>query len=83
MLAEQRKDILRHVQEQYETVGKQLCGGLNAVYILKRILSGMLNDMTLPPTYLLINALDQCISVLLELLLTITNASLRQRPNVK
>jgi hypothetical protein len=83
MLAEQRRDLLRYVQERYEIVGKQLFEGPNAVYALKEILADMLDDASLPPTYLLIDALDECTSGLPELLRIITNTSLGRRSRVK
>jgi hypothetical protein len=49
------------VQKRYEDVGKQLFEGPNAVYALREILSDMLDDASLPPTYLLVDALDECV----------------------
>jgi hypothetical protein len=83
MLAEQRRDLLRHVRERYEIVGKQLFEGPNAVYAMKKILLDILNDASLPPTYLLIDALDECTSGLPELLRIITSTGLGRRSRVK
>ena len=74
---------MRHVQKRYETVGKQLFEGPNAIYALREMLSDMLNDASLPPTYLLVDALDECTSGLSELLQVITGASIRRRSSVK
>jgi hypothetical protein len=71
------------VQKRYETVSRLLFEGPNAVHMLREILSDILNGPSLPPTYLLIDALDECTSGLSELLYIITDASLRQHGKVK
>jgi hypothetical protein len=71
------------VQKGYAVADKHLTQGHNAVYSLRSILSDMLNDASLPPTYLLIDALDKCTSGLFELLHVITDASLGQQERVK
>jgi hypothetical protein len=83
MLVTQRKDLLRYVQKEYNDTGRQLFEGLNAVHTMGRILSDMLNDASLPPTYLLVDALDECTTDLSELLQIITDASVGQRSRVK
>lgn len=83
LLVAQRKDTIRHVQKRYKTVGKQLFEGPNAIYAMGEILSDMLDDASLPPTYLLVDALDECTSGLSELLRIITDTSLVRRSRVK
>ena len=83
LLIAQRQDMMRHLQKRYETVGKKLFEGPNVVYALREILSDMLNDASLPPTCLLIDALDECTSGLSELLQVITDTSLGRRSRVK
>jgi hypothetical protein len=83
MLVTQSGDLLRYVQQRYKTVGKQLFEGPNAIYALREVLSDMLNDASLPPTYLLVDALDECTSGLSELLGIITDTSLTRRSRVK
>ncbi|RII04530.1 hypothetical protein CUC08_Gglean011202 [Alternaria sp. MG1] len=83
MLAKKRPDLLRYVLEDYTVAGKHLFEGPNAVYSLQNILLDMLHDASLPPTYLLIDALDECTSGLSELVHVITRASLGQRSRVK
>jgi hypothetical protein len=83
MLVVQRNGLLRYVQEKHRLAGRQLFDGHNAVYSLYSILLDMLNDSSLPPTYLLIDGLDECTSGLSELLHVITRASLGQRSGVK
>ena len=74
---------MRHVQKRYDTVGKQLFEGYNAVYALRGVLSDMLNDPSLPMTYLLVGALDECTFGLSDLLNIITDHSLAQHSKVK
>jgi hypothetical protein len=83
LLIEQRQDMMRHLQKRYETVGKRLFEGPNVVYALRGILSDMLNDDSLPPTCLLIDALDECTSGLPELLQVINDTSLGPGSRVK
>jgi hypothetical protein len=83
LLIAQRQDLMRHVQKRYETVGKQLFEGPNAIYALREMLSDMLNDESLPLTYLLVDALDECTSGLSELLHVITDSSLGRWSRVK
>ncbi|KAH6132813.1 hypothetical protein HBI68_255110 [Parastagonospora nodorum] len=83
LLIAQRPQLMRHVQKRYDSVGKQLFEGPDAMYALSEILSDMLNDASLPETYLLIDALDECTSGLSGLLHVITNADLRRRSRVK
>ncbi|RYN74747.1 hypothetical protein AA0119_g12094 [Alternaria tenuissima] len=83
LLVAQRQDTMRHLQKRYETVGKQLFEGSNVVYAMREILLDMLSDASLPPTYLLVDALDECTSGLSKLLHIITNASLRRQSRVK
>ncbi|EUC40026.1 hypothetical protein COCMIDRAFT_109863, partial [Bipolaris oryzae ATCC 44560] len=83
MLVKQRDGLLRYVYEEYKTAGKQLFIGHNAIYSLRSILLSILNDASLPPTYLLIDALDECKSGLPELLRIFTDTSLRQQSRVK
>lgn len=83
MLAKQRAELLRHVLGEYTVAGKYLFEGHNAVYSLRKILLNMLDDPSLPSTYLLIDALDECTSGLSELLRVITNASRGLQSQVK
>jgi hypothetical protein len=83
LLIAQREELMRHVQKRYESVGRLLFEGPNAVYALGEILADMLDDASLPPTYLLVDALDECTSGLSELLEVITDASVGRRSNVK
>jgi nucleoside phosphorylase len=83
MLVKQKGQLMRHVQKRYEATGSKLFEGPNAIYALKEILSDILNDPTLPKTYLIIDALDECISGLSPLLHIITDDSLARQSKVK
>jgi hypothetical protein len=83
LLVIQRQDLMRHVQEQHKTVGRQLFEGPNAIYALRQIMLDILNDASLPPTYLLVDALDECTFGLSDLLHIITDDNLTRRSRVK
>jgi WD40 repeat protein len=83
MLAVQRESLLQYVQKEYVIAGRQLFEGHNAIYSLRGILSNMLNDASLPQTYLLVDALDECTSGLSDLLKIITDDSIGRQSKVK
>ncbi|KAF2262809.1 WD40 repeat-like protein [Lojkania enalia] len=83
LLVEKREQLIQHVQKRYETTGSKLFEGSNAIYALKEILLDILNDPSLPMTYLLVDALDECTSGLSALLRIIANDSLAPRSRVK
>jgi hypothetical protein len=83
LLVAQQDQLLRHVQKRYETVGSKLFEGPNAIHALREILSDILNDPTLPMTYILVDALDECTSSRSALLSIITDVGLAKRSRVK
>jgi hypothetical protein len=83
LLVTQQDQLIRHVQKRYEADGSKPFEGSNAIYTLREILSDILKDPTLPTTYLLIDALDECTTGLSTLLLIITDNSFARRSNVK
>lgn len=83
LLVVQRNGLISHIQNQYRAKGNNIFDGINAIYALQNILSDILNDPTLPITYLLVDALDECTSGLPELLHIITDTSFAQRSRVK
>ena len=83
MLVTQREELAQYVQKRYKALGRQLFEGSEAIYALREILSDILNDSTLPTTYLLVDALDECTSGLADLLHLITDDSLAQWSKVK
>lgn len=83
MLIQQQDQLIRHVQKRYKDVGSKLFEGPNAIHALRGILLDILNDPTLPMTYLLVDALDECTTGLSTLLCVITDDSLAQRSRIK
>ncbi|KAF2625648.1 WD40 repeat-like protein [Macroventuria anomochaeta] len=83
MLVVQRKELLHHVQKRYETAGKQLFEGFNAISALRETLSDILNDASLSTTYLFVDALDECISGQSDFLRIMTDNSLARQSKVK
>jgi hypothetical protein len=75
MLVQQRI-LISHLREKFDHAGRQLFDNANAFYALSDILRDMLQDPRLTRVYLIIDALDECESGLLQLLdLIIRNAS--------
>ncbi|KAJ9481382.1 hypothetical protein VN97_g12098 [Penicillium thymicola] len=67
--------LLSHVKSQYDHAGKALFEDINAWNALSRIFTDILKDATLPSTYLIIDALDECTTGLPSLLDLITQIS--------
>jgi hypothetical protein len=65
ILVVKRENLVRHVQKPYDTEGGQLFERVSA---LVEILSDILNNASLPMMYLSVDALDECVSGLPELL---------------
>ncbi|KAF2647278.1 hypothetical protein K491DRAFT_614839, partial [Lophiostoma macrostomum CBS 122681] len=83
LLAVQKEGLMQHIQNRYKAIGGKMFEGSNAVYTLREILADILSDSTLPTTYLLVDALDECTSGLSDLLHVIADESLAQRSRVK
>jgi hypothetical protein len=83
LLVSQEKGMVRHLKKRYDDNGSGIFEGSNAVYTLRSILKDILNDIALPRTYLLIDALDECTEGLQQLLDIITDESFAMRTNVK
>ncbi|KGO53504.1 hypothetical protein PEX2_061120 [Penicillium expansum] len=81
-LVETQPSLLSHVQGQYDKAGKALFEDINAWNALLRIFTDILKDPTLQSTYLIIDALDECITGLPSLLDLITQV-LTAYPQVK
>ncbi|CAG8311481.1 unnamed protein product [Penicillium salamii] len=59
-LVKKQPSLLSHVKSQYDHAGKALFEDINAWNALSRIFTDILKDATLPSTYLIIDALDEC-----------------------
>lgn len=83
LLVIQKKGLIRHVRKRYDEVQDRIFEGPNALYALRATLLDILNDSTLPRTYLLVDALDECVVELRLLLDIITGNNFETRSKVK
>ncbi|CAG7996257.1 unnamed protein product [Penicillium salamii] len=74
-LVKKQPSLLAHVKSQYDHTGKALFEDINAWNALSSIFTDILKDATLPSTYLIIDALDECTTGLPSLLDLITQIS--------
>ncbi|OQE07888.1 hypothetical protein PENFLA_c154G04290 [Penicillium flavigenum] len=74
-LVKKQPFLLSYVKSQYDHAGKALFEDINAWNALSRIFTDILKDATLPSTYLIIDALDECTTGLPSLLDLITQVS--------
>src|SRR5262249_11324170 len=75
LLAAQQPALLRHVRKKYDHAGKQLFEDVNAWVALLEIFTDILRDPSLSPAYLVIDALDECVTNQQELLNLIVQKS--------
>jgi len=68
LLADQQPALLKHVRKKYDIEGKELFVDTNAWFSLSEIFTNILQDPRLESTYLIIDALDECVTGLSELL---------------
>ncbi|KIW10919.1 hypothetical protein PV08_10218 [Exophiala spinifera] len=79
MLVCQRPSLISHVQEKYKHAGKDLFQDQNAWIALSEIFTNLLQDPSLDNTYLIIDALDECVEGLPKLLGLIAHMSSASR----
>ena len=78
-LIDQKHSLISHLRTRYETE-KQLFEGNNAFYALRDIFTKMLQDLDQTTVYLVVDALDECVSELSTFLrLVVTNVSTSAR----
>ena len=75
LLLEEQPYLLSHVRKRYDTAGKPLFEGDNAWFALSTICADVLQDPGLEKTYLVVDALDECIADLPKLLRWIVQMS--------
>ncbi|RYP17129.1 hypothetical protein DL767_010075 [Monosporascus sp. MG133] len=75
MLVKQQPSLLWHVRKSYDGFGKQRFEDANAWVALSKIFASILEDPCLRNTYLIIDALDECITDLPKLLEFIVDKS--------
>ncbi len=68
LLIVQQPSLISHIQKQYDHAGKTLFEDTNAWVALSDIFTNVLQDPSLKSTYLIIDALDECIEGLPKLL---------------
>jgi hypothetical protein len=79
LLVKQRPALVSHIREKYDDTGKPLFDGLNAWTALSDILINILSDLAIGTTYLIIDALDECIGDLPQLLDLIVRTAVSAR----
>ena len=68
LLLDQQPSLLSHVRSEYDRAGETLFQDANTWDALSRILANILRDPSLQTTYFLIDALDECVTDLPQLL---------------
>jgi hypothetical protein len=69
MLVDQQPSLISHVRKKHDHAGKSLFEDTNAWVALTDIFADMLRDLSLRPTCLIIDALDECVTADLQNLL--------------
>jgi hypothetical protein len=75
LLTHQQPALLQHVRKKYDTTGKELFVDTNAWFALSEIFMNILQDPSLERTYVIIDALDECVTGLQQLLQFIDETS--------
>ena len=68
MLVHQQPSLISHVRKKHDHTGKSLFEDANAWVALTEIFADVLRDESLSTTYLIIDALDECVTDLPKLL---------------
>jgi hypothetical protein len=72
MLIDQQPSLVSHIRKKYDHAGKPLFEDANAWVALTKIFVDVLRDPNLSTTYLIIDALDECVTDRTELLEFVT-----------
>jgi hypothetical protein len=75
MLMHQQPSLASHVRKKHDHAGKSLFEDANAWVVLSEIFADVLQDASLSTTYLIIDALDECVTDLPKLLAFIAKQS--------
>lgn len=75
LLADQQPALLQHVRKKYDASGKELFVDANAWFALSEIFTNISQDPRLERTYVIIDALDECVTDLQQLLQFIDKTS--------
>jgi len=68
LLVDQQPSLISHIQKKHDHAGKTLFEDANAWVALSEIFTNILQDPSLNSTYLIIDALDECVADLPKLL---------------
>ncbi|KAF2678922.1 HET-domain-containing protein [Lentithecium fluviatile CBS 122367] len=68
LLVDKQPSLISHIQKKYDPAGKSLFEDANAWVALSQIFTNILQDPRLTKTYLVVDALDECIAGLPKLL---------------
>jgi hypothetical protein len=68
MLIDQQPSLISHVRKKHDHAGKSLFEDANAWVALTNIFEDVLQDLSLRPAYLVVDALDECLTDLPKLL---------------
>jgi hypothetical protein len=68
LLVDQQPSLISHIWKKYNHAGKSLFEDANAWVALSEIFTNILQDPSLNSTYLIIDALNECVADLLKLL---------------
>jgi len=68
LLVNQQPSLVSHIQEKHDHAGKALFKDVNAWVALSEIFTNILQDPSLNSTYLIVDALDECVTDLPKLL---------------
>jgi hypothetical protein len=74
-LAVKRPSLLSHLRKKYDYAGSKLFEDGNAVFALSEVLKSMLSDKSITRVYLVIDALDECMTDQQQLLELMTDMS--------
>ncbi|KAI9778784.1 MAG: hypothetical protein M1839_007874 [Geoglossum umbratile] len=68
LLVDQQPLLVSHIRKKYDHAGKNLFEDANAWFALSEIFTNILKDPSLNSTYLIVDALDECVADLQKLL---------------
>jgi hypothetical protein len=80
MLVYQQPSLVSHIQKKHDIIGKALFEDINAWVAISEIFTGILQDQSLESAYIVIDALDECVTdrpKLLNFIAQISSASSR------
>jgi hypothetical protein len=75
LLVKKQPPLILHLQKKYNQGDKEPFEGVNAWFALSEIFENILQDPSLKSTYLIVDALDECVTNLLQLLNLIVQKS--------